>query len=131
MAHELVPRGGGELSAREVARLLASEFAIVKTETQDALAEAKRKADWIERSPPRLFIGRHEQAMDFARRLRALGEGDALTIHFGDTPERLLKILVLPGERIRFGYGSPDEEAAPKSLVERCARVLTCDMVEI
>jgi hypothetical protein len=86
-------------------------------------------AAWIQRSPPRLFFGRHEEALAHASRLQRLRPGEALVIRFGDDPSALVRLVALPGEALRFAYTSDEEEAAQKPLVERCARALDCDLV--
>lgn len=60
---------------------------------------------------------------------RALADGEAATIEFGEGPDRTLRITVLPDERIRFGYAGPDDEAASRDLVDRCASAIGCDVV--
>jgi hypothetical protein len=127
MAHELIPRSGRFLPASEVARLLSTVFSYVRTDPVDGLKQAIARAEWIERAPARLFLGHLEEAHRFAAMLRNLAPGEALTIEFGDDPSRkILKIVVLPGESIKFGYASKDEEILSRDLVERCARVLDC-----
>ena len=129
MGHELKMRGGHLLSATEIARRLATEFAYVKTDEADGMRQARMRADWIERAPARIFLGRHQEALEGAARLRSLAPGQALTIEFGDEPSKTTRIVVMPGEPINFGYASKDEEAASMSVVERCARALDCDVV--
>src|SRR4051794_7353968 len=121
MGHELRPRAGQLPPASEVVRLLSGAFAYVKADAQDGSKQARARADWIERAPARLFFGQHQQALAFAARLRKLGPDDALTIEFGDGPEKTLKIVVIPEEPIKFSYRSPDEEVSSRELVERCA----------
>lgn len=129
MGHELRPREGSLPAAREIARLLAIEFAFVSTNEVEGSQKAQEVAAWIERAPAYLFLGRHDEALAAARRLRSLAPGDALTIAFGDNPSRTMRITVIPGEPIRFGYASDHEEAASRDLVERCARALHCEVV--
>lgn len=132
MAHELKPRSGSLPSASEVARLLATEFSYVRTDAVDGLKEAKERAAWIDRAPARLFLGHHQQALELAAKLRNLSLGEALTIEFGDDPSTTkLRIVVLPGESVKFGYASRDDEMSSKDLVERCARVLDCETILI
>ena len=129
MGHELRPRTGSLPTASEVARRLATEFAIVKTDPEDGLRQARSKAEWIERAPVRVFLGHHQEALETASRLKQLAPGDALTIEFGDDAYETRRIVVIPGEPINFGYASKEDEVAAKSLVERCARALDCDVV--
>jgi hypothetical protein len=89
----------------------------------------RERAAWIERASPRVFLGRHEEALEGAKRLKSLAPGDALVIEFGDAPSRTSRIVVLPGEPINFGYPSKDEEIASRDLVDRCARALNCEVV--
>jgi hypothetical protein len=129
MGHELKPRSGGLPSATEIARRLATEFAYVKTDAEDGMKQARSRAEWIERAPARVFLGRHQEALEGAARLKNLAPGEALTIEFGDDTKRTKRIVVIPGEPINFGYASKEDEAASKSLIERCARALDCDVV--
>lgn len=131
MVHELRPRSGCLPPASEVARLLATEFALVKPDANDALSQARARAEWIERAPAHVFLGRYQQALQGAARLKSLGPGDALTIDFGDRPEQTKRIVVIPGEPISVGYASEEDEQASKDLIERCARVLECDLVRV
>ncbi len=84
-------------------------------------------ADWIESRPIRVFLGRHEQELAFARRLRDLQPGEALTVEFGDSPSETEQFIFLPGDPIKFSYRSADDELRWRHLIERCARVLDCD----
>jgi hypothetical protein len=129
MAHELRPRSGNLLPATEVARLLATEFAYVKSDEADGAKKARERAEWIERAPARVFVGRHQEALASAARLKNLAPGEALSIEFGDDAKKTKRIVVIPGEPINFGYSSKDDEAAAKDLVERCARALDCEVV--
>ncbi len=129
MGHELRSRTETFPAAKEIARLLAIEFAYVRTDAAEGMAKARERAAWIERAPARVFLGRHQEALEGAKRLRSLATGDALTIEFGDEPRRTKRIVVIPGEPIHFGYASQDEEAASADLVERCARALDCELV--
>jgi hypothetical protein len=129
MGHELRPRTGHLPSAKEVARLLAIEFAFVRTDEAEGLERARKLAAWIEQARASIFLGRHDEALAGAKRLRGLASGDALTIEFGDSRSRTTSIAVIPGEPIKFGYASNDEEAASRDLVERCARALDCEVV--
>jgi hypothetical protein len=132
MAHELIPRSGKLPTANEVARLLATEFAYVKADAADGLRQAQKRADWIERAPARVFLGHQPQALEFAAKLRNLSSGDALTIEFGDSPSaKRLTVVLLPGESIKFGYASKEDEASSRELVERCAHVLDCEMIVV
>jgi len=129
MAYELIPRTEGPLSARKAARLLETEFAYTKVDADDGLKHARDRAEWIERAPARIFLGHHEKALETAAKLKSLARGEALTIEFGDNQNDTLTAIVIPGETIRFGYRSNEEQASSRPLVERCARVLGCDIV--
>ena len=76
-----------------------------------------------------VFHGRRPEALEGAVRLRNLAHGEALTIDFGDTADTTKRILVVPGEPINFGYRGKEDEAASRTLVERCASALDCDVV--
>ena len=95
-----------------------------ETGLQAALAQAA----WIERAPASIFLGHHQRALETAAELKALKLGEALAIEFGDDSDRTLRCVVIPGESIKFGYGSNEEEAEAVPLVERCARALGCDI---
>jgi len=129
MGHELRPRTGTLPAAREVARLLAIEFAFVRTDETEGMAKAQERAAWIERAPASVFLGRHDEALAGAKRLKSLAPGEALAIEFGDAPSQTRRIVVIPGEPINFGYASEDEEVAARDLVERCARALNCEVL--
>lgn len=131
MAHELKPRSGNLPPASEIACRLAAEFAFTRTSEIEGTDAARVRADWIEQAPARLFLGRHREALEHASRLRSLAHGQALVIEFGDDPKVTKRIVVLPGEPINFGYSSNDDQARSKDLVERCARVLDCDLIAI
>jgi hypothetical protein len=54
-----------------------------------------------------------------------------LGITFGDHPDGLtLHTLALPGDLIKLGYGSREEELRLRAFVDRCARALDADVVE-
>jgi hypothetical protein len=129
MGHELSPRGVARLPAQELADRLRRAFACVVVDEEEGARAASALAAWIQRSPPRLFFGRHEEALAHASRLQRLRPGEALVIRFGDDPSALVRLVALPGEALRFAYTSDEEEAAQKPLVERCARALDCDLV--
>jgi hypothetical protein len=129
MGHELKPRSGRLPSATEIARLLAKEFAYVKTDAEEGMKQARSRAEWIERAPARVFLGRHKEALEGAARLKNLAPGEALAIEFGDSASRTKRIVVIPGEPINFGYASKEDEADSKSVVERCARALDSEVV--
>jgi hypothetical protein len=129
MGHELKPRSGALPSAKEIAERLAKEFRYVKADPEEGLKQARARAEWIERAPPRVFLGRHQEALAGAARLKNLAHGEALAIDFGDDATNHKRIFVIPGEPINFGYRSKEDEAASKILVERCAHALDCDVV--
>jgi hypothetical protein len=131
MPYELRPRGETIHSAQEVAELLTGEFRYVKGDADDGLRQAQARAEWIERAPARIFLGHHERALQGAARLKSLVPGEALTIEFGDNAETVLRAIVLPGETISFGFRSNEEQLASKSLAERCARALDCELVVV
>lgn len=129
MGHELRPRGGSFPSAKEIANRLAKEFAYVKTDADEGMRQARSRAEWIERAPARIFLGRHKEALEGAARLKNLAHGEALAIEFGDDATKTRRIVVVPGEPINFGYASIEDETASKGLVERCAHALDCEVV--
>ncbi|MFS8068225.1 MAG: hypothetical protein ACMG6S_17865 [Byssovorax sp.] len=132
MAHELIPRSGKLPAANEVVRLLATEFAYVKADAADGLRLAQERADWIERSPARVFLGHQQEVLECAAKLRTLQPGEALTIKFWDDPSaKRLTMVVLPGESIKFGYASKEDEVSSRELVERCAWALDCEVIMI
>ena len=51
-------------------------------------------------------MGRHQEVLVHAAKLKQLEPGDALAIEFGDDATRTKRIVVVPGEAISFGYGS-------------------------
>ena len=129
MGHQLSPRTGGLLPVAEVVRRLQEEFRIVKTDAEKGMRHALGMAAFIERLPVHAFFGRREAALARAARLRALPPGEALAVEFGDAPELILDISVIPEEPIKFSYQSDEHEAECRPLIERCARVLDCDIV--
>jgi hypothetical protein len=131
MAHELKPRTGHLPSPAEVVRILANEFAFVKSDEDDGIKQARARAEWIEKAPARVFLGHHQQALENALKLKNLVPGEALTVEFGDSKDRTKRIFLIPGEPINFGYSSKDDEEASREVVERCAAALNCDVVLI
>jgi hypothetical protein len=129
MAHELVPRNGIHLAPSEVAKRLSAEFAYVKIDADEGMKEAKSRAQWIERSPEKMFLGKHKEALEIAAMLNGLVPGEALKIEFGDDPKTTLRITVLPKQPIIIGYRSTEHQAQSKDLVQRCAHALDCDAV--
>jgi hypothetical protein len=129
VGHELRPRAASAPTASEVARLLTIEFAFVKTDAAEGMAKARERATWIEQAPARVFLGRHEEALEGAKRLKNLAPGEALAIEFGDALSRTMRIVVIPGEPINLGYASKEEEVASRVLLHRCARALNCEAV--
>lgn len=129
MGHQLSPRTGGLLPVAEVVRRLQEEFRVVKTDAEAGMRQALSTAAWLERMPASAFLGRHEAALEEAGRLRALSPGEALVVEFGDEPDRALRTYLISGDPIQFGYQSDEHEAECRPLIERCARVLDCDIV--
>ena len=103
----------------------------MRVDAEAGMRSARARADRLERASFGAFQGRHAEVLEFVRQLRALAPGDALEIEFGDDAARTLRLVIVPGEQLRFGYGSPDEEHASRSLIERCAEALECDRVLI
>jgi hypothetical protein len=131
MGHELRPRQGSIPPAAEILRLLSKEFDYVKADPDEGMRRALAVAEWIESRPSRVCYGRHVRALEGAQRLRNLAPGEALLIEFGDAPGRnVLKLMVLPGGSLSFGYASREEEESARELVSRCVRALDCDVVE-
>jgi hypothetical protein len=129
LGHTLKPRTAVPLSAKEVAISLRQAFPFVQVNAEDGLRQAHARADWIDKMPPAVSLGRHREALEFAARLRKLPIGDALSIVFGDDLLRSVKIVVLPEELIQFSYRDKEDEIEKRDLVERCARALDCDVV--
>ncbi len=128
MPYELKPRCGTLPPASEVARLIATEFAWVKVDAEDGLKQARARAAWIERTPARVFLGHHREALESAARLKALALGEALTIEFGDDAGNTLRAVVIPGDTMKLGFRSNEEQSTSLPLVTRCARILDCDL---
>jgi hypothetical protein len=40
-------------------------------------------------------------------------------------------MVVLPGESIKFGYASKEDEVSSREMVERCAQALDCETIVI
>jgi len=131
MAHELRPRTGSLPPAAEVARRLAVVFPWVRSDPQAGTKSALARAARIERAPAAIFGAHHSDALEHAKRLRSLAPGEALVIEIGEEFGRKLQFVLVPGEQIQFGYGSREEELASRSLVDRCADALDCDVVVI
>ena len=93
------------------------------------MREALATAALFERMPASAFFGQHDAFLARAARLRALPTGEAMWVGFGDAPEPILNIVVIPESSIKFGYQSDEHEAECRPLIERCARVLDCDIV--
>lgn len=128
MVDELIPRDGKILTAGEVARRLAKEFAFVKADGELGVQRAHAHAKWLESRPASIFLGKHQQALERAAMLRQVTAEEALVIEFGDNETTTLTTVLFPGDRVRFGYRSDEDRAALKPLVDRCARVLDCDV---
>ena len=131
MAYELKPRSEKQLSAKVVADILATEFAYTKVDVKDGMRHARDRAEWIEHAPAHIFFGHHQKALETAAKLKTLAIGEALTIEFGDSQDFTLRAIVIPGEAIRFGFRSNEEQGAFRPFVERCARVLDCEVIVI
>lgn len=127
MGHELIPRSGA-FSPAEVVRMLKREFAYVDVDAAGGLEAARAQADFIERAAAHIFPD-HAAALAHASRLRALEEEDAFIVHFGDRSDLAVRIRLLPGGAIQFGYAGREEELSVRHLVERCARALESDIV--
>lgn len=129
MGHALKPHNGTLLSAQDVAARLRKAFPYVTVDPEEGGRQALSRAEWIESRPPGVFLGRHEEALAFAARLRNLAPGDALSIEFGEDSTKCATIVVIPDELIQFGYRDHDDEDRKRSLVERCAKALDCEVV--
>jgi hypothetical protein len=131
MALELRPLAGGLAPASDVQRLLAEEFTYVRSDPDEGLRQAIEQARWIEQAPARLFFGRHQEALERAAKLKGLSRGEALAIEFGDDPGRTLRIVVIPGDSIKFGFRSREEQLSAQLMIARAARVLGCEVVTV
>ena len=131
VAHELI-RSSGELpSPPEIVALLRQEFRYVRSEPQLALQAAAAQAAWIRRANPAVFLGRHAEALAGAAKLDKLSADEVLWVEFGDTEDELLHFAIWPGQTIKFGYASSEDEARALPMVARCAHVLDCEFIEI
>ena len=118
------------LTAAEVVDRLRTEFAYVEADSDEGTRRALALADWIEARPAAAFLGQHAAWLKHAKRLRALAPGEAMGITFGDAPDGpTLHTVVLPGDVIKFGYGSEEEERRLRPLVDRCAQALDAEVV--
>lgn len=130
MGHHLSPKDGAVLPASEVARRLKASFAYVEVGAAEGMRKARAYAEWLEERPAWIFLGRQDEAVAYARRLRTLEPGEAVVIWFGDTQDDTVHITVIPGQPILFGYGSEKEEKDLSGLVTKCAEALQCDVVD-
>jgi hypothetical protein len=117
MAFELRPADGNLASAHEVERLLREEFGYLICDPEEGLAQARARATWIEQAPARVFLGLHKEALEMAEHLRTLPSGEARAIEFGDDATRTLRIVVMPGDTIKFGFASSEEQASARPMV--------------
>lgn len=130
MGHELRSKSGPVATAADVVGVLRSTFSHVEVDETEGAKAAASKIAWIEKSPPRLFLGRHEEALAYARRLRALKPGEAVVVRFGDDRRLLATAIVMPEEPICFGYASAAEERALLPLISRLAAAMGAELVE-
>lgn len=108
---------------------LRAEFSFVAADEVEGRKQAQARADWIERAPPRVFLGRREEALRGAGRLRTLPQVDTMVIEFGDDAAYTKRLLVILGEPLQFAYSSKADEANSRPYVERCAHALDYDIV--
>lgn len=130
MGHQLNPKDGALLPASEVARRLKLCFPYVVVDADEGMRKTLAYADWLEKAPARIFLGKHDDALAYARRLRALEPGEAVVIRFGDRQEDAVEIAVTPGQPILFGYASNEDARMLSGLVGKCAMALDCEVVE-
>jgi hypothetical protein len=130
LGHALVPRNGVALPVAEVAKRLQQAFPYVDIDFDAGRRAAAAQADRIEKMPAAMLLGQRARAVEYARELRTIAPDGAAVIVFGQAPDRALKVTVLPGEMIKFGYQSSEEEAQNRELVARCASALDCDLAE-
>lgn len=132
MAHELRRRTGTMPTARDIARLLSSEFSYVRTDAEAAKRRGLALASRLAGLPPGVVDECQQQSLrDHIVQLRYLSPENALVVEFGDSSEQTVSVLVLPNESIKFGYRSTEEEERVYSLVSRCAAALRCELVRI
>jgi len=129
VGHQLNSKNGDLLPASEVARRLKLHFSYVAVDAAEGMRKALAHADWLEKAPARIFLGRHDAALAYARRLRALEPGEAVVLRFGDRQEEAIEIAVTPGQPILFGYASNEEARMLSGLVSKCAMALECEVV--
>lgn len=129
MAHELIPRTGRPIAPATVAAKLRQEFAFVTVDPAAGRRRALALATRFEAMGQRNLGPSAVDGQKQAARLRGLTAEDALVVRFGDDEQRTLEAFVLAGENLRFGYADAAEEAAARSLLDRCARVLEADVV--
>jgi hypothetical protein len=76
-------------------------------------------AAWIEARPASICLGKHEAWLERARHLRMLPPGEAVGFTFGDDPSGpTMHFVLIPGDSIKFGYGSSEQEARVRPLLE-------------
>ena len=125
-----MPRSGQPPQAKDVERRLRTEFAYVAVDPAEGNDRALALAAWIEARPASIFLGKHEAWLERARHLRMLPPGEAVGFTFGDDPSGpTMHFVLIPGDSIKFGYGSSEQEARDRPLLERCARVLESEVV--
>lgn len=112
----------------EVVRRVSATFAYVRVDAEEGLREAARRAEWIERTSVGVLLGRREEALKGAARLRTLRLGEVFIVEFGDSPSHTLRFTSLPEEPIRFGYGSDEEAEEAANLLHRLARALGAEV---
>ena len=130
MGHELQPRSGALPPLDDIIERLRGEFPFVRVDRGVALSQAHAHAQWLVNAAPAVFMGRHLEALARAKQLKTVTLQDVLYAEFGDDSATVCHFAIWPGEAIRFGYGGDDEEAQVAGLIQRCARVLECDVVK-
>lgn len=131
MGTELVPRSGQLPDVQEIIRRMRAEFSYVTVDEDDGLKQARERAEWIEQAPARIFLGRRQEALRGAAKLKALSRGEAVTIEFGDGQAVTRRFVAIPGEPLSFGYASEADEKLGQKLIERLALALDCDVERV
>jgi hypothetical protein len=100
----------------------------VVVDEEEGLRFAHASAERLSKLPARVFLGRQDNVLARAAKLRDIQTGEALVVVFGKSANENLRIVLLPDEPIRISYGNKQEEQAQRGLVDECAAVLECQV---
>ena len=126
MGHEIHLQS---LQPSEVVDIVRGEFRIVRVDEREGLRRAIAYADWIERQAPKVFLGKHSEALAYATTLRSLTVGSCAVLAFGDTEDNLVSVDLIPGQSLRFDYEGQRDEVMKLPLVERFAGALCRELI--